>query len=384
MSSAGAHAGLLSPTAAPCRWPCRPSAWANRLFIWLWFSSSCALRRSSNGYHWVLSIIWFSLVHGPHRRPPARGQRSPGACSGCTCRVKRLYSERCSLSRIVFTLCAIAHPPKVPCQLVPRWSDVADAAWHGCAAEPWGRVGYSSRRTSALASSRARMARGRARQAARFSSRVSSRSARKCFSSSATTPRVAEGDVELVVERERAVVEVDRPDGDPVGVHEQDLGVEHGAPVLEDPPAAAQQVLVTAPPGLADDLPVGVGAVAEHAHVHAAADRVAERVDERAPWREVGGGQPDPLAGAGDRGVEQLLGVGAALLRGGAGDLGLRCAHASRSRSSSPPVSSAAAAHAASTPRPAHGPMGRLLGLVVAWMVSSAVIGPSCWRCRCQ
>src|SRR5215203_939013 len=46
-----------------------------------------ALRRSWNGYHWVLSIIWFSLVLGPQRRPPARGQRSPGACSGCTCRV---------------------------------------------------------------------------------------------------------------------------------------------------------------------------------------------------------------------------------------------------------------------------------------------------------
>src|SRR6266511_4651570 len=82
-------------------------------------------------------------------------------------------------------------------------------------------------------------------------------------------------------------------------------------------------MLVAAPPGLADDLPVGVGAVGEHAHVNAAADRVAERIDERTPWREVGGGQPDSLAGAGDRGIEQLLGVGAALLCGGAGDLGL-------------------------------------------------------------
>ena len=95
MSSAGAQAGVLAPVAL-CHWPCRPRAWANSLSIWSWARSSWALRRSSNGYHWVLSIIWFSLVLGPQRRPPARGQRSPGACSGCTCRVTPPYSERCS------------------------------------------------------------------------------------------------------------------------------------------------------------------------------------------------------------------------------------------------------------------------------------------------
>ena len=40
--------------------------------------------------------LWFSLMLGPHRRPPARGQRSPGACSGCTCRVTPPYIEHCS------------------------------------------------------------------------------------------------------------------------------------------------------------------------------------------------------------------------------------------------------------------------------------------------
>jgi hypothetical protein len=64
--------------------------------------------------------------------------------------------------------------------------------------------------------------------------------------------------------------------------------MEHGALVLEDPPAAGEQLLIAAPPGLADDLLVGVGAVGQHPHVHAAPDRVAERVDERAPWGEVG------------------------------------------------------------------------------------------------
>src|SRR6266511_1192801 len=79
MSSAGAQAGALA-IAVRCHWPCRPSACANKLSSCLSLSSSCALRRSSNGYHAVLSIIWFSLVHGPQRRPPARGQRGPGAC----------------------------------------------------------------------------------------------------------------------------------------------------------------------------------------------------------------------------------------------------------------------------------------------------------------
>src|SRR5512132_921397 len=64
MSSAGTQAGVLAPV-APCHWPCRPRAWANRLSIWIRACSSWVPRRSPNGYHWVLSIIWFSLVLGP-------------------------------------------------------------------------------------------------------------------------------------------------------------------------------------------------------------------------------------------------------------------------------------------------------------------------------
>src|SRR6266540_6823562 len=51
---------------------------------------------------------------------------------------------------------------------------------------------------------------------------------------------VVQGEVQLVVERERAVVEVDRPDGRTGGVHDQDLGVQHGPLVLEDAHAAPQ------------------------------------------------------------------------------------------------------------------------------------------------
>src|SRR5512132_921395 len=41
-------------------------------------------------HHLVLPRAWAA------RRPPARGQRSPGACSGCTCRVPSPYVEHCS------------------------------------------------------------------------------------------------------------------------------------------------------------------------------------------------------------------------------------------------------------------------------------------------
>src|SRR4029453_19534317 len=112
MSSAGAQARVLAPVAL-CHWPCRPSAWANSLSIWFWACSSWVLRRSPNGYHRVLSIIWFSLVLGPHRRPPARGQRSPGACSGGTCRGPPPYHEHCSPVKDPFHH-LLRSPPKPP------------------------------------------------------------------------------------------------------------------------------------------------------------------------------------------------------------------------------------------------------------------------------
>ena len=46
------------------------------------------------------------------------------------------------------------------------------------------------------------------------------------------------------------------------------------------------------------------------------------------------------------------------------------------------PVVRAAAAQAASTPRPAHGLIGRWRRPVLAWISSPAVIGPICCRCR--
>src|SRR6266511_488512 len=95
MSSAGIQAGAL-PWAAICRWPCRPSAWASAGLISL--SSSCAPRRSSNGSHWVLSIIWVS----------------PGACTVFTCRARPLYGKHGSLSRMTFRSVNMEEGVKAP------------------------------------------------------------------------------------------------------------------------------------------------------------------------------------------------------------------------------------------------------------------------------
>lgn len=62
----------------------------------------------------------------------------------------------------------------------------------------------------------------------------------------------------------------------------------------------------------------------------------------------------------------------------------VRFGYASRLCSSRPPTSIAATAHAASTPRPAHGPMGIPGRFTVAWTASPAGIGAICWRWRCH
>jgi hypothetical protein len=56
--------------------------------------------------------------------------------------------------------------------------------------------------------------------------------------------------------------------------------------------------------------------------------------------------------------------------------------HASLRARRSPPTKSAPALHAARTPSPAHGLMGRLRTFVVAWIESPAVMGAISSRCR--
>src|SRR5215211_7517463 len=103
MSSAGAQAGVLAPVAF-CHWPCRPRAWANSLSSWFWACSSCALRRSPNGYHWVLSIIWFSLSLGRSggRRLGDNAVRVRAA--GALAEYPHLTLNAVHLSRTLFTL----------------------------------------------------------------------------------------------------------------------------------------------------------------------------------------------------------------------------------------------------------------------------------------
>src|SRR6266536_1151692 len=114
MSRAGAQAVVL-PTAAPCRWPCRPSAWASRLFIGFWSIWSCAPRRSSNGSHWVLSILGFS----PRTWAAAAARRLGDNAvqvreAGFTCRASPPYGKQCSLSRSSFRSVNMKKGAKAP------------------------------------------------------------------------------------------------------------------------------------------------------------------------------------------------------------------------------------------------------------------------------
>src|SRR6266699_6137060 len=100
MSSAGIQAGVL-PVAAPWRWPCRPSAWASAGLIW--FSSCCAPRKSSNGSHWVLCIIWFSPRAWAASAAWRLGDNAVQVrAAGGTCRASPGYGKQCSLSRASF------------------------------------------------------------------------------------------------------------------------------------------------------------------------------------------------------------------------------------------------------------------------------------------
>src|SRR5829696_2915068 len=62
MSSAGAQAVVMARS-LPCWRACRPSAWASIGLIWA--ISSCALRRSWNGSHRIMVVIWSPSSRGP-------------------------------------------------------------------------------------------------------------------------------------------------------------------------------------------------------------------------------------------------------------------------------------------------------------------------------
>src|SRR4029450_10030265 len=59
-------------------------------------------------HHLVLPRPWAA------QRPPARGRRSPGACSGGTCRVPPPYSEPCSTVKNTVHTTAPGDQPDMP------------------------------------------------------------------------------------------------------------------------------------------------------------------------------------------------------------------------------------------------------------------------------
>ena len=125
----------------------------------------------------------------------------------------------------------------------------------------------------------------------------------------------------LVVQLERAVVEVDRAHARPRAVHGQRLGVEHGRAVLVKLDSRLQQLVVDRPARGPDDALVDVRARHQHPYGHAALGRVHERLQKRGTRHEVGRGQVQRPLGRRDGQVGQRLGVGVAHARAGARDL---------------------------------------------------------------
>ena len=120
----------------------------------------------------------------------------------------------------------------------------------------------------------------------------------------------AQGD--LVVELKRAVVEVDGADRRPGAVDAQRLRVQHRRLVLEHPHTRLEQLVVGRPACDPDEGLVDVRPRDEDPHRDAALCRRAERLGERRPGDEVGGGELDRLARGGDRQVVERLDVGVA------------------------------------------------------------------------
>src|SRR6266487_7156133 len=76
--------------------------------------ASAARRGTGNGNVGITCggvPVWVPIIGSPscmgHRRPPARGRRSPGgadALAECTCRASTAYGKQCILSKSLFTV----------------------------------------------------------------------------------------------------------------------------------------------------------------------------------------------------------------------------------------------------------------------------------------
>ena len=171
---------------------------------------------------------------------------------------------------------------------------------------------HSSRRASLSTDSPARWSGPRLRQRSGVIRSETARSRSNCSVSSPAKAVRADAQRRLVVELERAVVEVRRADRRPAAVDGHRLGVQHRRLVLVDLDARPHQLVVGGAAGDPDRRLVDVRARHEHAHAHAALGRVLERLGERRARDEVGRGEVDRLLRGCDREVVERLDVGVA------------------------------------------------------------------------
>src|SRR5215211_9193703 len=100
MSTAGAQA-VVVVLALPC-WVCRPRAWASIGLIWA--ISSCALRRSWNGSHRIMVVIWSPLLWamrpgGSGRKQTVSDQRSPAELNYVQFSLNTVHLSRSSFKK---------------------------------------------------------------------------------------------------------------------------------------------------------------------------------------------------------------------------------------------------------------------------------------------
>src|SRR5690242_6072541 len=82
--------------------------------------------------------------------------------------------------------------------------------------------------------------------------------------------RIEHGQVDLIVDSERSVVEVGRPDDAPLAVDDGNLGVDHGGLIFVEFDSDFQQVTIGAAPGTAGQGMVGVFARNNNFHLNSA------------------------------------------------------------------------------------------------------------------
>lgn len=136
-------------------------------------------------------------------------------------------------------------------------------------------------------------------------SRQRARGRSKCRLQRPAKSAIVEEQAHLVVQHQRAVVEVQGPDHPTDAVHHERLRVHHGRAVLVDAHAGFEQFRVVCARGVPGARPVRVATGGQDADVHASSCRLAERPAEVAVRDEVARRERASLARRGDGGDEE-------------------------------------------------------------------------------